>query len=194
MSKIVISEFLTLDGVMQAPGSDVEDPSGGFDKGGWQLGYPDHSGGSFVLDAFARAEGLLLGRRTYDIFAGYWPNVPADDVVGKDMNAFKKYVVSTTLSEPLGWANSSLINGDVPAAVNELRRRPGKDILVIGSGELAQTLIANDLVDEYRLMIYPYILGKGKKLFRDGTAGPTLKLAESKEAGGVLLLTYVPAG
>jgi dihydrofolate reductase len=193
MSKIVISEFLTLDGVMQAPGSDVEDPSGGFDKGGWQLNYPDHSGGSWVLDGFARAEGLLLGRRTYDIFAGYWPNQPADDIVGKDMNAFTKYVVSTTLSEPLNWQNSTLIKDDVPGAIGELRAKPGKDILVIGSGDLAQTLITNNLVDEYRLMVYPYILGKGKKLFRDGTERPQLKLADSKEAGGVLLLTYVPA-
>jgi dihydrofolate reductase len=193
VAKIVISEFLTLDGVMQAPGSDVEDPSGGFDKGGWQLNYPDHSGGSWVLDGFARADGLLLGRRTYDIFANYWPNVPPDDIVGNDMNRFRKYVASTSLSEPLSWENSTLLEGDVPAAVSELRRQPGKDILVIGSGELAQTLIANNLVDEYRLMVYPFVLGKGKKLFRDGTEGPQLKLADSKEAGGVMLLTYVPA-
>jgi len=193
MAKIVVSEFVTLDGVMQGPGGKDEDTSGGFDKGGWQFNYPDHSAGATVPEGFERADGLLLGRRTYEIFAGYWPTVPADDIVGKSMNRFQKYVVSTTLTEPLGWENSMLIKGDVPAAVNELRAKPGKDILVIGSGELTQTLIANNLVDEYRLMVYPFILGQGKKLFRDGTEGPRLRLASSTEVGGVLLLTYVPA-
>jgi dihydrofolate reductase len=194
MAKIVVSEFVTLDGVMQGPGGKEEDTSGGFDKGGWQFNFPDHSGGSTVLEGFEKAEGLLLGRRTYDIFAGYWPNVPADDVVGKYMNPFKKYVVSTTLSEPLSWENSTLIKGDVPAAVKELREAPGKDIQVIGSGELVQTLVANNLVDEYRLMVYPIVLGQGKKLFRDGTEGPRLKLVDSNATGGgVLILTYVPA-
>lgn len=192
MAKIVVSEFVTLDGVMQGPGGPDEDRSGGFDKGGWQLSYPDEGYESPVLDGFKQAEGLLLGRRTYDIFAGYWPEHP--DVVGNYMNEFRKYVVSTTLTEPLSWQNSTLIKGDVPAAVNELRAKPGKDILVIGSGGLAQTLIANNLVDEYRLMVYPLILGQGKKLFREGTEGPRLKLATSSTTGGgVLILTYVPA-
>src|SRR4051812_7376502 len=106
VAKIVISEFLTLDGVMQGPGGKEEDTSGGFDKGGWQFNFPDHSAGSTVLEGFDRADGLLLGRRTYDIFAGYWPKVPADDIVGKSMNRFQKYVASTTLAEPLSWENS----------------------------------------------------------------------------------------
>ena len=110
------------------------------------------------------------------------------------MNRFHKYVVSTTLTEPLSWQGSTLIKGDVPAAVNELRSRPGGDIQVIGSGGLAQTLISNNLVDEYKLMVYPFIFGKGKKLFRDGTEGPQLKLTGSTATdGGVLILTYVPA-
>jgi len=194
MAKIVVSEFLTLDGVMQAPGGKEEDTSGGFDKGGWQLGYPDEGFGNVVMEGFERADGLLLGRRTYDIFAGYWPKQAADDPVAKYMNRFHKYVASTTLTEPLSWENSTLLKGDVPTAVNELRSKPGKDIQVIGSGGLAQTLIANNLVDEYKLMVYPFVFGKGKKLFREGTEGPQLKLADSTATdGGVVILTYVPA-
>jgi dihydrofolate reductase len=194
MAKIVVSEFLTLDGVYQGPGGADEDRRGGFDKGGWQMDFPDEGDGSDVLDSFEHTDGLLLGRWTYELFARFWPTVPADDPYGRFMNGFRKYVVSTTLTEPLGWQNSTLISSDVPRAVNELRAAPGKDIQVIGSGELVQTLMANDLVDTYRLMVYPIVLGKGKRLFRDGSADTRLKLAESSTTkGGVLILTYVPA-
>ncbi|MEO8252377.1 MAG: dihydrofolate reductase family protein [Chloroflexota bacterium] len=194
MAKIIVSEFLTLDGVMQAPGGLNEDPSGGFDQGGWQLGYFDEGHGSIVLDGFAAADTLLLGRRTYEIFAGYWPNAPAEDPVGQFMNGFHKYVVSTTLPEPLTWQNSTLIRSDVPGEVAKLRERPGKDIQVIGSGELVQTLIQHNLVDEYRLMVYPLVLGTGKRLFREGTSGTRLRLVDTEPTGsGVLILTYVPA-
>ena len=194
MAKIVVSEFLTLDGVYQGPGGPEEDPSGRFDKGGWatELDEGEDNDDNVVLDSFEHTDGLLLGRRTYDIFAGFWPNVPPDEPYGKFMNRFRKYVVSTTLEEPLRWENSTLISSDVPAAVQELRDEPGKDIQVIGSGELVQTLIANDLVDQYRLMVYPVVLGTGKKLFRDG-AEASLKLTDSYATkGGVLILTFEP--
>jgi dihydrofolate reductase len=193
VARIVVSEFLTLDGVYQGPGGADEDRSDGFDKGGWATELDDgqDNDSNVVLEHFEHTDGLLLGRRTYDIFAGFWPNVPADDPYGRFMNAFRKYVVSTTLTEPLSWQNSTLISSDVPKAVNELRAAPGKDIQVIGSGELLQTLIANDLVDSYRLMVYPVILGTGKKLFRDGYPDRRLKLADSTTTkGGVLVLTY----
>ena len=196
MAKIVVSEFLTLDGVYQGPGGPQEDTSGGFDKGGWATDYDnqheDDGDGNVVLDSFQHTGGLLLGRRTYENFAGFWPNVPADDPWGKFMNPWPKWVVSSTLAEPLGWQNSTLVSGDVPGAVNELRAKRGKDIQVIGSGELVQTLIANNLVDQFRLMVYPLVLGKGKKLFRDG-AEANLKLVDSSSTkGGVLILTFEP--
>jgi dihydrofolate reductase len=194
MAKIVVSEFLTLDGVMQGPGSADEDRSGGFDQGGWQLPYFDDAFGKFVLDGFERMEGLLLGRVTYEIFAAYWPTAPADDPVGKSMNAYPKYVASTSLSEPLSWENSTLLGSDVPGAVAKLREGPGTGIQVIGSGQLVQTLIKHGLVDEYRLMIHPLVLGQGKRLFRDGTADTKLKLVDSiPTSSGVMLATYVPA-
>jgi dihydrofolate reductase len=193
VAKIVVSEFLTLDGVYQGPGGPEEDRSGGFDKGGWamDLGDDEDNDSSFVLEHFVHTDGLLLGRRTYDNFAIFWPNVPADDPYGKFMNGFRKYVASTTLTEPLSWANSTLVKGDVPTAVNALRAAPGKDIQVIGSGELLQTLIANDLVDRYQLMVYPILLGQGKKLFRNGFPDRHLKLTESLTMkGGLVILTY----
>jgi dihydrofolate reductase len=194
MAKIVLSEFLTLDGVMQAPGGADEDRSDGFDKGGWQLGYADETVGKYVTDGLADAGGLLLGRRTYDIFAGYWPNQSADGFpIAGMMNSLPKFIVSRTLSEPLSWQNSTLINGDVPSRLRQVKSDVDKDILVIGSGDLAQTLIANDLVDEYRLMVYPLVLGEGKRLLRDADATKQLRLTDSQiTPAGVLLLTYVP--
>jgi dihydrofolate reductase len=194
MAKIVVSEFLSLDGVYQGPGGPEEDTSGGFTKGGWatELDDGEDNDSSVVLDSFEHTDGLLLGRRTYDNFASFWPNVPPDDPYGRFMNRFRKHVVSTTLSEPLSWANSTLISSDVPAAVQRLRDEPGGDIQVIGSGELVQTLIANDLVDRYRLMVYPVVLGTGKKLFRDG-AEANLRLVNSEATkGGVLILDFEP--
>lgn len=194
MAKIVVSEFLTLDGVIQAPGDPNEDRSGGFDQGGWQLAYFDEGYGRLVLERFAAADGLLLGRRTYENFGRWWPNAPAEDPVGQFMNAFRKYVVSTTLTEPLSWTNSTLIKDDVPGAVSKLRAQPGKDIQVQGSGELVQTLIKHNLVDEYRLMIHPLVLGAGKHLFGEETPRAALKLVDSTSTGtGVSFLTYVPA-
>jgi dihydrofolate reductase len=194
MRKLVVSEFLTLDGVMQAPGDPNEDRSGGFDHGGWQLAYFDDAFGEFVMGGFANAGAFLLGRLTYDNFAAFWPNQPADDPVAGPMNATPKFVVSTSLSEPLSWQNSILIRDDPAGTIRGLKAEDGKDIQVIGSGELVQMLIRENLVDEYQLMVHPIVLGSGKRLFRDGLDLSPLELVESSATTkGVLLLRYRPA-
>jgi dihydrofolate reductase len=194
VAKIVVSEFLTLDGVMQAPGDPNEDRSGGFEHGGWQLAYFDDVFGQTMMEAFAASGGLLLGRRTYETFAAHWPNQPAEDPLAGLMNGLAKHVVSTTLTEPLAWQNSRLIKDDVAGDVGRLREQPGKDIQVIGSGELVQTLVQHDLVDEYRLMIHPLVLGAGKRLFREGLSPTRLRLIDTKwTTTGVLIITYEPA-
>lgn len=194
MARLVVSEFLTLDGVMQAPGDRNEDRSGGFEQGGWQLAYFDDAFGRFVMEGFAASGAFLFGRVTYQNFAAFWPKQPADDPVAGPMNSTPKYVVSTTLDDPLEWQNSTLIRDDVAATIRRLKAQDGKDIQVIGSGELVQTLIHEGLVDEYRLMVHPVVLGEGKRLFREGTGLSRLILVESSATSkGVLLLTYVPA-
>ena len=193
MPRIVVSEFLTLDGVMQAPGDPNEDRSGGFDHGGWQLAYFDDIFGSTLMEAFAATGGMLLGRRTYETFAAHWPKQPADDPLAGTMNGLQKYVVSTTLAEPLAWQNSTLIKTDVAGRVAQLKEGSGKEIQVIGSGELVQTLIQHDLVDAYRLMLHPLVLGSGKRLFREGTSMTRLRLVDTKPTStGVLIVTYEP--
>jgi dihydrofolate reductase len=194
MRKLIVSEFLTLDGVMQAPGDPNEDRSGGFEHGGWQLAYFDDAFGQFVMEGFADSGAFLLGRLTYENFAAFWPKQPADDPVAGPMNETPKYVVSTTLSEPLSWQNSTLIRVDVGGAVRALKSEDGKSIQVIGSGELVQTLIREQLVDEYQLMVHPIVLGTGKRLFRDDTTLSRLELIDSSPTSkGVLLLRYRPA-
>jgi dihydrofolate reductase len=191
MRKVVVSEFLTVDGVMQGPGGPDEDREGGFQEGGWQLPYFDEAGGAAVAKGLAQTGGLLLGRKTYEIFAAYWPNQPAGDPFADILNNVPKHVASTTLEEPLKWNNSTLIHGDIAAGVAELKRQPGDDLMVIGSGNLVQTLARNDLVDEYRLMIHPLVLGSGKRLFESGGVRVPLKLTASETTGrGVLILTY----
>jgi dihydrofolate reductase len=190
MSKVVVTEFLSVDGVMQSPGYDGEDPRGGFQHGGWQPPYFDDAAGKAVIGGIQAASGLLLGRRTYEIFAGHWPNQPADDPLAPALNAMPKYVASTTLKDPLEWENSTLL-GDVANDVAKLRQRPGGDLLVIGSGELVKTLLEHDLIDEYRLMIHPLILGSGRRLFPDGIMRVPLRLVQSETTTtGVLILTY----
>ena len=195
MPKLIVNEFLTLDGVMQAPGSPDEDRSGGFERGGWQLDYFDDVFGRTIMEGLDAAGGFLLGRRTYEIFAAHWPKQPADDPLAGTFNELPKYVVSTTLTEPLPWANSKLIRGDVPAELARLREQPGKELQVIGSGELVRTLVQHGLVDEYRLMIHPILLGSGKRLFLEGADAPTkLRLVDVKPTTtGVLIATYQPA-
>jgi dihydrofolate reductase len=194
MPRIIVTEFLTLDGVMQAPGQPDEDRDGGFSHGGWQLEYFDDVFGEFVTEGMKASGGLLLGRRTYEIFAAHWPHQPADDPIAGMLTAMPKHVVSTTLSEPLPWENSHLIPGDVPTAVARLKEGDGKDLHVIGSGGLVQTLVRHGLVDLYELMIHPLVLGTGKRLFREEVPSPLrLRLVESKPTTtGVLLLTYAP--
>jgi dihydrofolate reductase len=189
--KVVVSEFLTLDGVMQAPGGSDEDKEGGFPHGGWQMPYVDDAFGEAVMKGFSTAGGLLLGRTTYEIFAGYWPNQPADDPFAAQLNGMPKYVASTTLEEPLSWANSTLIKGDVAEGVARLKEEQGKDLVVIGSGRLAQTLMRHDLVDEYRLMIHPIVVGEGKRLFDDlGRKIPLEVVDSTTSSTGVLIVTY----
>ena len=194
--RIVVSEFLTLDGVMQAPGGKEEDTSGGFEHGGWQNDndFFDDVAGQAIMESFEGADGMLLGRRTYEIFAGYWPTSNEEPFAGI-MNNMRKYVASRTLKPPLEWQNSSLLQGEAPDAVAELKKEPGRDLFVIGSGDFAQTLMEHDLVDEYRLMIHPIVLGDGKRLFRDGSPLAKLTLVDSKNTTtGVVILTYRSGG
>ena len=192
MRKLSVAEFMSLDGVMQAPGGEDEDREGGFQHGGWQQPYFDDVGGERIGASMAQTGAFLFGRKTYEIFAGYWPTQPDDDPFAKILNGLPKYVASTTLTEPLAWEHSTLLHGDVAKAVAELKEGEGGAIVVLGSGGLVQTLYENDLVDEYALMINPIVLGSGKRLFRDVPMKP-LKLAESVTTStGVLMATYVP--
>jgi dihydrofolate reductase len=194
MRKVVLTEFLSLDGVMQAPGDPDEDRDGGFEHGGWQMPYFDGVMGKAASDGMGSTDGMLLGRKTYEIFAAYWPNQSDDEPFAAFLNNIPKYVASTTLKEPLEWANSNLIKGDVAEEVRKLKEQPGKNFSVLGSGGLAQTLMEHGLVDEYALWIHPLVLGSGKRLFRDGSVNTTLRLVDSKTSStGVLLLTYQPA-
>jgi len=191
MRKIVVSEFVTLDGVMQAPGGREEDTSSGFKHGGWSFKFRDHQVPKYKLDELAASDALLLGRKTYDIFAAYWPKAKDDAGFAEKMNNLSKHVVSTTLKK-VDWNNSKLIKTNVAEEVRKLKQQPGKDILVYGSAKLVNTLLQHDLVDELRLMVHPVVLGSGKRLF-DGTADvmKVLKLAESKTfPSGIVLLSY----
>ncbi len=192
MRKIIVSEFLTLDGVMQAPGSPDEDRSGGFKHGGWQMPYFDEIGAKAIIEGLTEAGGFVLGRKTYEIFAAYWPTAPTEvQAFAGPLNNLPKFVASKTMREPLAWNNSTLIAGDVAKEVAKLKRQSGNDLRVIGSGELVQTLMKHDLVDEYDLMIHPLILGSGKHLFREGDSKQTLKLLDFKTTSkGVTILKY----
>ncbi len=193
--KLTLTTFLSLDGVMQAPGGPDEDRSGNFQHGGWLVPYFAEDMGSIVDDAFANADAFLLGRKTYEIFAAHWPRItdPSDGVAGP-LNRLPKYVASRTLDK-VEWQKSTLIRGDVAKQVAELRRRHAREIQVHGSGDLAQTLIANDLVDEYRLWTFPVVLGSGKRLFGSGAVPAALTLAATKATStGVLVNTYRRSG
>jgi dihydrofolate reductase len=196
MRRLVVTEFLTLDGVMQAPGLPDEDRSGGFEHGGWQAPYFDEVFAEAVVGGIAGAGGFVLGRKTYEILGGYWPTAPAEEQeVAEPLNSLPKYVASRTLGEPLAWSNSTLIAGDVPDGVRRLKEQPGNDLGVIGSGELVQALMQQDLVDEYRLMIHPLVLGSGTRLFRDVNERRPMTLVDSTTTTtGVLIATYQPAG
>jgi len=191
--KIVVFENLTLDGVMQAPGRPDEDPRGGFAHGGWAQPYADPVLASVAGESMANTGALLLGQRTYQDFYGYWPK-QTDNPFTEVLNTTHKYVASTTLEEPLAWSNSTLLKGDAAKAVAELKQQPGKDLVVLGSGELVQSLLRADLVDEYLLLIHPLVLGSGRRLFPDGGPSAALRLVDAKPTTtGVLVATYQPA-
>jgi dihydrofolate reductase len=193
MRKLVVTTFLTLDGVMQAPGGPGEDDDGGFAFGGWSAPYWDELAGQEMADFMGRPFDLVLGRRTYDIFAGFWPNA-TDEPIAKPLNDATKYVASRG-RPTLSWQNSVLIEGDVADGIEKLKEEDGPELQVHGSGNLIQTLLRHDLVDEFHLLVYPLVLGSGKKLFADGTIPAALKLASGKvSATGVFIGTYERAG
>jgi dihydrofolate reductase len=179
MRKIIVAEFITLDGVIQAPGSNVEDTEGDFVHGGWTHPYWHDDIGAHFFEAVSQADTIILGRKTGQIHGGAFEPMPTGDPFGDVMNGFRKYVVSTTLKSASAWRNSTIINGDVIKAIRQLKQESGKDILVDGSSVLVPTLAKHDLVDEYRLHVYPLVLGSGKRLFQ-GTQRIDLELVESK--------------
>jgi dihydrofolate reductase len=192
MRSLVVSMFLTLDGVMQAPGGPEEDPTGGFTHGGWSVGYWDEPMGERMGEVMGGPFDLLLGRRTYEIFAAHWPH--SDEPGAEELNSARKYVASRTL-DSVEWNNSTLLEGDVAEAVAKLKQEDGPEIQVYGSGDLLQTLLEHDLVDEFRIMIFPVVLGTGKRLFAEGAVPAGLTLAESAmSTTGVFMATYKREG
>jgi dihydrofolate reductase len=195
MSRVCVVNHVTLDGVMQAPGGDGEDRRGGFEHGGWSRPYADEVMGRVMGQGMATSGALLFGRRTYEQFASFWPHQPADAPFVGVLNDAQKYVASTTLAEPLAWQNSTLLAGDAADAVAALREAPGKDLVVLGSGELVRSLLARGLVDRFVLSIHPLVLGTGRRLFGDdGGAFAALTLVDSvTTTTGVIIATYEPA-
>jgi len=193
--KLTLNTFLSLDGVMQGPGGPDEDRAGGFEHGGWVVPYVDEGFGAVVDTWFAKTDEVLLGRTTYDMFYAFWSTVTdPDDVVAAKLNSRPKHVVSTTLRDP-AWHNTSVINNDVVATIEKLKAQPGGELQVHGSCGLANTLHDAGLIDEYRLIIFPVVLGGGKRLFADGSVPGSLTLVDSTVTGtGAVALTLKPAG
>jgi len=193
MRKLSVNTFVTLDGVMQAPGGPEEDPSGGFKHGGWSVNYWDERMGQIMGEFMGKPFDLLLGRKTYEIFAAHWPRVK-DDPAADKLNSANKYVASRTL-DAVEWQNSTLIKGDVGEEVARLKEQAGPEIQVHGSGNLVQTLMKHDLIDQFQLMVFPILLGSGKRLFADGTIPAGLKLVDSQTSStGVVIAKYERAG
>jgi dihydrofolate reductase len=193
MRRIVVFESVTLDGVMQAPGRPDEDRRGGFERGGWALPYADPEIGKAAGESMGTTGGLLFGRRTYEDFYSVWPN-RTDNPFTAVLNNTQKYVASTTLREPLPWSNSRLLKGEAAEAVAKLKEQPGKDFVILGSGELVRSLMRRNLIDEYMLLIHPLILGAGRRLFTDDGSFATLRLVGTKTTStGVVIATYQPA-
>ena len=191
MRKVIVNEFITLDGTAQAPGGPDEDTSGGFQHGGWHM---QHGAGSGMVKVIGEAGGFLLGRRTYELFAGYWPNAEAAQDIADPMNTKPKHVASTTLTGALEWQNSSVLPGALPEAVAALKEEGGGDLLVIGSTVLVQSLIQHSLVDEFRLIVDPVLVGGGKRIFPDDGALRPLRLVDHEVTStGTIIATYAPA-
>ena len=207
MRSLVVSTFMTLDGVMQAPGGPEEDPTGGFQHGGWSVSYWDQDMGEVMTESFSKPFELLLGRKTYEIFAAHWPHVSdeerderggtpsdVDDPAANVLNSARKYVASTTLGN-VEWNNSVLLEGDVAQAVAELKAQDGPELMVQGSSDLIQTLLEHDLVDEFRIWTFPVVVGPGKRLFGQGAAPAGLELVDLKTSStGVVMAIYRRAG
>jgi dihydrofolate reductase len=193
MRKIIASTFVSLDGVMQAPGGPEEDPTGGFAYGGWSFNYWDGAMMEIIGKSMSDPFDLLLGRKTYEIFAAHWPYISNDPIADK-FNAITKYV-ATSSTKPLSWKNSVAIRGDVAAGIARLKQGEGPDLLIHGSSQLIQALLANELIDEFRIWTFPLVLGSGKRLFEDGAKAAAMKLVDSSTSStGVTISTYVPAG
>ena len=191
--KLTVTTFISVDGVYQGPGGPDEDRSGGFTRGGWLTPHFDEDTGKFMEEVFGQVDAFLLGRRTFDIFAAYWPN-QGDDPIANPLNALPKYVVSTTLTAP-EWGPTTVIAGDVPSAVAELKQQPGRELQVHGSGGLVRTLHEHDLVDEYRLLVFPVVVGEGRRLFPDTGVATGFSLVDSRTTGsGVAIHVYRPTG
>jgi dihydrofolate reductase len=192
MRRVIANEWMTLDGVVQAPSYSDEDTTGGFQHGGWHSRYFDDLSMSWVIENVSNAGGFLLGRGTYEMFAAHWPNASEQEqALARPLNTLPKYVASTTLAEPLGWQNSTLLQGDVGEAVRALKAEEGEDLHAIGSPALVQTLLERDLVDEFQLMIDPLIVGGGKRLFRGDGELRQLRLVSSQvTTTGAMIATY----
>jgi dihydrofolate reductase len=193
MRKLVLIEFMSLDGVVQAPGDPQEDTEGGFAHGGWQHPYFDDVFMAAAAKGMAETDAQLFGRKTYDLMAAFWPTQGDDDPFAKHLNHVTKYVASRTMTTA-DWENTTVLNGDVAARIREIKGQDGGTISVLGSADLAQTLMAHDLVDEYQLMIHPLLLGSGKTVFRDSEQVRRFELVDvTPTTAGVLLTTYRPA-
>jgi len=204
MRKIVAGAYISLDGVMQAPGAPEEDPTGGFKHGGWVAAYWDDVIGAAMDETFAAPFDLLLGRKTYDIFAAHWPYIETDPEksafdklvadVARTFNSAIKYV-ATRSPQTLAWQNSELLGSDIVTTLKELKTKSGPTLLIQGSSDLIQTLLKHDLIDEFRLVIFPIVLGKGKRLFGEGTLPAAFRLVKSRNSpNGAFIATYERAG
>ena len=193
--QLTVTTFLSVDGVYQGPGGPEEDRSGGFDRGGWLVPHFDDATGEFMTEVFKRVDAFLIGRRTYEIFAASWPNVTdPNDPIANSLNTLPKYVASSTLEDPQ-WSNTTVLKGDLASAVQELKERDGRELQVHGSGRLVQFLLANDLVDRLNLLVFPVIVGAGRRLFPESGIATGLALDESQTTpSGVGISVYRPSG